>query len=147
MATNKKKALNKAFVSIGKVSEKQADGTKKQVEKFIILPEELAKFVGVPYTTAAPAPRKVEVKNGLLKGRTYLKEVSVKITGRIYKVGYVDGLRPKVGDRPRQVKIKWISLFVTNGITLRVLLKAIRSFKKKPVYFKTPDGVTTRFVY
>jgi hypothetical protein len=147
MATGKKEALNKAFVSVGKVKVKQPDKSTKLVEKFIILPEQLAKFVGVPYSTAAPAPRKVEVKNGLLKGRTYLKEVSVKITGRIYKVGYVDGLKPKVGDRPRQVKIKWISLFVTKDITLRMLLKAIRSFPKKPAYFKTPDGVTTRFVF
>jgi hypothetical protein len=144
---SKKKNLNKVYISMGIVNKKQADGTKKKVEEFIVLPEETAKFVGAIYSLASPKPRQVTVTRGLLKGRTYLKEVSVQITGRKYQIGYIDGLQPKIGDQKRKVKIKWLSLFVDKDITLRTLLKAIRSFKKKPIFFKTPDKVTTRFVY
>jgi hypothetical protein len=148
MANKKKESLNKAYVSVGKVKVKQADGTKKDEEKFIILSETLAKYIGAIYSTALPAPIKVEVKRGQLAGRSHLRERSVKIAGTRYQVGYVDGLKPAVNGQKRQAKIKWISLYVTAGITLRILLKAIRTkFAKKPVYFRTPAGVTTRFVF
>jgi hypothetical protein len=148
MATNKNKSLNRVFVSIGKVKEKQPDGTTILKEKFIVLSEELAKFAGAQYLSTPPLETKVEVKRGVLTGRTHTRPVSVRITGKAYKIGYVDGLTPKVEGRKRRAKIKWISLYVTKGVTLRTLLKTIRTkFSKKPVYFKTPDGVTTRFVF
>lgn len=148
MAINTKKALTKAFVSIGKVKEKQADGKIKLVDKYIVISEDLAKFIGAQYSTTPPAPRLIQITRGPLKGRTITRSVSTAIVGRAYKIGYVDGLQPKVEGRKRRAKIKWISLYVTKGVTLRILLKAIREkFTKKPVYFKTPDGVTTRFVF
>jgi hypothetical protein len=147
MATTKK-SLNKVFISIGKVKVKQPDGTFQLEEKFIVLSEELAKFAGAQYNPTPPTETKVEVKRGILTGRSHTRPVSVRITGRPYKIGYVDGLAPKVGNNKRKAKIKWISLYVTKGVTLRILLKTIRAkFSKKPVYFKTPDGVTTRFVF
>jgi hypothetical protein len=148
MANKTKKALTKAFIGIGKEKVKQPDGKTIEVDKFIILSEELAKFAGATYSTTPPADINITITKGALAGRKFTRSVSTAITGRAYKIGYVDGLKPAVQGKKRQAKIKWISLHVTKGVTLRTLLKAIRTkFNKKPVYFKTPDGVTTRFVF
>lgn len=148
MASTKNKSLKKVFVSVGTANKKLANGVIIKEEKFIVLSEELAKYVGATYLSTPPLARKIEVKKGILTGRSYTREISTRITGTAYKVGYVDGLTAKVEGKKRRAKIKWISLFVTEGVTLRILLKAIRTkFSKKPVYFKTPAGVSTRFVY
>jgi hypothetical protein len=146
MAT-KKKSLNKAFVNVGKVKVVQADGTIKPEDKIIVMSEDLAKYIGATYTTTAPAPKKITIAAGPLKGRVIERQHSVKVHGTKYELGYFDGKPVKKGTKSVGAKIKWIPIHVPTGITLRVFLTIVTSkFSKKPAFIKTPAGISTRFV-
>jgi hypothetical protein len=139
MAT-KKKTLNKAFISVGKVKNDQG----KEVEEFITISEELAKYVGATYSTKPPEARKIVITKGALAGRTITREHSVAITGRPYQLGYLDGVVKGTGNGKKQkTKIKWVSIHVPKGITLRSFVNLVMTkFKKKPAILKTPSGVS-----
>jgi hypothetical protein len=146
MATQKK-SLNKAFVNIGKVKVVKADGKVVLEDKIIVMSEELAKFVGATYTTKAPEPKKIKITAGQLAGRTITRQQSVTVQGTKYELGYFDGKPIKKGTKSVGKKIKWISIHVPTGVTLRVFLGIVVSkFSKKPAFIRTPAGISTRFV-
>jgi hypothetical protein len=66
MAT-KNKPLNKVFVATGKIPVQQSNGKIVSEEQYIILSEELAKYIGATYTNKPPAPKKVVIAKGALK--------------------------------------------------------------------------------
>jgi hypothetical protein len=139
MATKQKHALNKAFIDIGKVPVLQTDGTTKPEQEYVVVPEDLAKYIGATYTTTPPKPKEITKKGG---GK-YTREVSVTVIGKKYKIGYVDGTTGK--GKARKVKFKWVTIHIPNGARLRTYINALMGkLKKKPVLLKTPAGKTTR---
>lgn len=140
-----KKNLKKVFVSLGKVKEKDSSGKDVEVEKFCVVTEDFAKYVGAPYSTKPPEPKKITITKGKLAGRTILREQSASITGDIYRLGYLAGVEKGTGNgKKAKTKIKWIPLHIPKGVKLRDFVKLVMTkFKRKPAYLKTPDGVST----
>jgi hypothetical protein len=146
MAT-KNKPLNKVFVATGKIPVQQSNGKIITEEQYIVLSEELAKYIGATYTNKPPAPKKVVIAKGALKGRTIQREHSVSVSGAKYELAYIDGTTTKPGTNKKVVKLKWIPIHIPKGISLREFIKVIATkFKKKPFLLKTPAGVSTRFI-
>jgi hypothetical protein len=146
MATVKKNS-NKVFVNGGKSPVRQADGTILNEDVIIVISEELAKYIGASYTVAAPAPKKILIKNGALKGRTITREHSVKVQGVKYELGYRSKIIVKKGAKRTEPKVKWIPIHIPSGINLRTFLRIIANkFSRKPALLKTPSGKTTAFV-
>jgi hypothetical protein len=137
--------LKKAFISLGKFKQKNSNGVEEDIEKFIVMPEASAKYVGATYLTTPPAPRTVTVVSGKLKGRTYKVEHSTSINGTPYQFGYDAGTRlTGKPAKPKQI-IKWISFYIPRGVSLKQFMSIIFSkISKKPILLKTPAGVTTR---
>jgi hypothetical protein len=142
MAVNKKN-LKKVFISLGKVKEK-VDGKEVEVEKFCVVTEDFAKYVGATYSVKPPAPIKVKITKGKLAGKTIEREHSTSITGDIYSIGYIDGVTKGTGNgKKAKSKIKWVPLHIPRGVKLRAFVSLIMTkFKKKPAYLKTPNGTS-----
>lgn len=142
MATTKTPV--KAFINLGKVTKKNVAGKSETHDEYIVVSEDLAKYVGAVYTTQTPPARQVTVSKGKLKGRTYTVEHSAKISGVKYELGYNDGTITQNGKT--KPKVKWIPLHIPRGMTLRTLLKALSTkFKKTPRFLKSPDGIISHF--
>jgi hypothetical protein len=134
---------SKVFVSIGVVPARKKKGTKEVTEayeRFLVMTEEQALFVGVPFKRFPPAPITVKRRDG----KTFTREVATTITKVRYRLGYV--LPPKRIDGRLFPNIKWVPLHIPKGLDLSSVLKIVRGkFNKKPTYFQT-DGSTTQFV-
>jgi hypothetical protein len=145
MATKKKS--NKVFVYIGKVLIKGQDGKLKPQDKYLVMSEDLAKFVGATYLQKPPDDKKFVVQKGALKGRTITRSQSVAVTGSPYALGYRSTAVVKKGATRSEAKVKWIPIHVPVGVSLREFLKVVTSkFSKKPAFLKTPSGKTTALV-
>jgi hypothetical protein len=132
------------LVNLGQLPRRQADGkTIKNETIFIVMSKLFADIAGATYSTKMET-KKVKVTKGKLKGREKTVAVSNKASKAKYWLGYVVGI-DRTGKKPKP-KIKWVPLNIPNGVNTLEVLKAIRKFKKRPVFFKTQDGVTTRFV-
>ena len=138
MANKTKKPLTKAFIDIGKVPMLTPSGAVEQVQEYVIVSEDAAKYMQIKYTTVTPPPTKV-----ISKGKTYTREVSVSITGVAHKLGFVAGT---VGTgKTRKVKYRWVTIHIPRGAKLRAYLSAFLILaKKKPVLLKMPSNKTTR---
>jgi hypothetical protein len=137
--------FKKAFISLGKFKQKNSNGVEEDVEKFIVMPEASAKYVGANYLTTPPAPRTVTVLSGKLKGRKYNVEHSTSISGTPYKFGYDNGTKLTGKPAKPKQKIKWVSFYVPRGVSLKQFMSIIFSkISKKPILLKTPAGMTTR---
>lgn len=142
MATTKKKSTVKAFIDIGKVAMLQNDGKYKDEQEYVVIAEDLAKYIGASYTVKAPPP--ITVTRGT---KTFTKEVSVNTSGRPYKLGYVDKVTSTGKGRAKKVsvKYKWITIHIPQGAKLRTYINALMTkAKKKPIKLMTPNNVTTR---
>ena len=145
MATKKKS--NKVFVPIGKVLIKGTDGKSKAQDKYIVMSEDLAKFVGAKYLSKPPEDKKIIIQKGALKGRTILRSQSVAITGSPYALGYRSTAVVKKGATRTEAKVKWIPIHVPIGVSLRDFLTVVTTkFSKKPAFLRTPSGKSTAFV-
>ncbi len=141
MATKTKHATQKAFIDLGKVPIVQADGSTKQEQEYVVISEDLAKYIGAKYTTVSPAPKQVTTKGK----KTFTREVSVRAAGRPHKIGYADGTTGTA--KSRKVKIKWVTIHIPKGAKLRTYIDALMSkVTKKPVYLKMPSGKVTRLL-
>jgi hypothetical protein len=145
MATTVKNT-NNVFISLGLVGKKDLDGVFQSLERFIAIPERFAKFMGATYSANRPPARKVTIKKGKLAGRIKTIEHSSKLAGRKYQFGYYDDKAPILKGPRGKRKITWIPVHVPNYINLSTFLTVfLPKITKKPVFLKTPDGVTTRF--
>lgn len=144
MATKKK--LNKVFVNIGKILVKGTDGKTKAQDKYIVMPEELAKYIGATYLNKPPDDKKFVVQNGALKGRTITRSQSVAVSGKPYKLVYRSTEVVKKGTKRTGAKEKQIPIHVPAGVSLREFLKAVTKFSRKPAFLITPSGNRTAFV-
>jgi hypothetical protein len=145
MAT-KKKSLTKVFIKAGKSVIKKADGTNKTEDQYIVISEDLAKFIGAQYSLKPPEDKKIIIKNGKLKGRVITRSQSVAIAGRRYELGYRSTAVVKKGAKRTESPIKWIPIHIPVGLTLREFIKVVTKFSKKPAFLRTPSGVSTAFV-
>lgn len=141
MATTKKK-LNKAFISLGKI--KGNDG--KDEEEYLVISEDLAKFMGAKYSTTPPVPKKVTTKIG---GQTRIveRQHSVAITGRKYELGYVQGTKAvksgKTVTKKAVIKIKWVAIYCPYNMNTRKFINAVISkLTKKPGFLRMPSGIS-----
>jgi hypothetical protein len=145
MATTKEITKN-AFISLGLIGSKLSDGTFFSTERFIVIPERFAKYLGAAYTTVTPPPRKVTIKKGKLAGRIKSVEYSGKLSGRKYHFGYFDDKVPILKGPKGKRKIVWIPIHVPRYVATQTFLKLfLPHITKKPAFLRTPDGVTTRF--
>jgi hypothetical protein len=141
MASSK---ITKVFISLGKFNQKTSNGV-ELIEKYIVMREASAKYVGATYSPTVPPPRTVTIKSGKLAGRTYTVEHSASISGTPYKFGFDDGFKLTGKPAKRKVKIKWVSFYVPTGVNLKQFISIIfTKITKKPILLKTPAGVTTR---
>jgi hypothetical protein len=132
------------LVNLGKLPRKQADGkTIKQEDIFIVMSKVFADVAGATYSTKT-ITKKVKVTKGALKGRERTVAVANKASKTKYWLGYADGI-DRSGKKPK-VRIRWVPLNIPSGISTLDVLKAVLKFKKRPIRFKTPAGVVTRFV-
>lgn len=141
-----KKKSNKVFVLIGKILVKGADGKSTSQDKYLVMSEELAKFVGAKYLSKPPDDKKFIIQKGTLKGRVVTRSQSVAVSGRPYALGYRSTAVVKKGATRTEAKVKWIPIHVPVGVTLRDFLKAVTKFTKKPAFLRTPSGNSTAFV-
>jgi hypothetical protein len=143
MPAAKKGKSNKVYISLGKITKKFKDDEGKDRqrtdEEFLVINENLAKLTGAAYVTTPPKPKIVTTK----KGKTYEVEQSVSQIRTKFKVGYVAGT-DKV---KKKAIIKWVGIPIPAGVTTKQMLEVLRTkFPKKPVYFKSGDGITQRFI-
>lgn len=145
MATNKQQTKN-AFVNLGPVGKKNLDGIFESIDRYIVLRERFAKFIGATYSTQTPPPKKVTIKKGKLAGRIKFVEYSGKISGRKYEFGYYDDKVPILKGPRGKRKIVWIPIHVPAYISTSTFLQLFMpKVLKKPVFLKTPDGKSSRF--
>jgi hypothetical protein len=139
MATKAKHSTQKAFIDIGKVPITQPDGTPKLEQQYVVIAEDLAKYIGATYTTVSPKPIQINKKGG----KTFTREVSIQVGGKPYKLGYVAGTTGK--GKARKVKYKWVTIHIPKGAKLRTYISTLTGkLKKRPVLLKMPSGKTVR---
>jgi hypothetical protein len=145
MATTKTSSKN-AFISLGILPAKNAQGAIISKTKYIVIPERFAKYMGAQYTSETPKGQVVATKRGKRAGRFSSREFAAKMSGAIYEFGYYDGTGTSLSSSPGGRKIKWIPVHVPRGISLKVFLKIFMTkITRKPHFIKTPSGMSTRF--
>lgn len=145
MAETKKTTKN-VFISIGLVGSKLLDGTSISIERYIVMSEKFATYIGATFQSATPPARKVTIKKGKLAGRIKSIEYSGTVSGRKYHLGYYDDKVPVLKKASSRRKIVWVPVHVPRFISTALFLKLfIPKITKKPVFLKTPDGMSTRF--
>jgi hypothetical protein len=92
-----------------------------------------------------PKAKTVTITRGKLKGRTKQVEFQTKISGIKYEIGYYNGIATSLADPKRGIKIKWIPIHISRGMSTKGFMEVIKTkIPRKPQFLRMPSGISIR---